>query len=61
MIVFQQGKFEAILGRIKRNGSGASRSIQAMNSLAFDTGEVDGVIKSTYDAMVARSDDKLPP
>lgn len=61
MIVFQQRQFEAILGRVKCNGSGARRSIQAMDNLALDTGEVDGVIKSTYDAMVAGSDNKLPP
>ena len=53
IIVTEQGKLEAILGRIDGNRPGSSRAIQAMYSPAFNTGQIDRVIQSTDDASVA--------
>jgi len=52
IVVTSEGKFEAILCRVDRDGAGASASIEAVKRLALDTGEVNWLIQCTNDAIV---------
>ena len=53
IIVTEQGKLEAILGRIDGNCPRPSRAIQAMHSPGFNPGQIDRIVQSTNDASVA--------
>jgi hypothetical protein len=50
--VLDECKFEPVLNRVHRNSPGLSRTIEAVNRLAFDSGEVYRLLQGTNDAIV---------
>jgi hypothetical protein len=52
IILSDKGELEAIFGRIDGNALRSGITVEAMNDFAFDTGEVDGLIKGLDDAVI---------
>lgn len=53
VIPADEGELEAVLGRVNRDRLRACVAVQAVNDLALDAGEVDGLVESLDDPVVA--------
>lgn len=55
VVLADQSEFEAVLRRIDGDGARPGSTVEAMHDLAFDTGEVDGLVKSLDYAVITES------
>jgi hypothetical protein len=56
MVIPEQSQLETVLSRVEGDGFRAGGTVEAVDGLALDTGEVDRVVEGADNAMVTKSD-----
>lgn len=56
VVLSDEGQLEAVLCRVDRDSSGLGASVKAVDDVALDSGEVDGLLERLYDTVVAACD-----